>query len=274
MDIFSNLQVIGECLLDKKRVQAFEKAINNVVKRGDVVVDAGTGSGILALMSARAGAKKVYGIEIAEDVAEFARKNVAANGFNDKVEIILSDVKNFNLGNSVDVVTAELLDTCLVAEHQAYAINHLRATGVIDDHTQLIPYKIDCALQLVDYDFDFYGFDMPFVVQARNYGATEHVTKYLSNVTIFKRVDLRKKINTTVDTKVKVKIKNSGVMNAVLLKSRTHLDKNIKVWGTSDMNMPVVIPLEPLNVKAGEIVEFIIKYKMSEGFGNLLVKVT
>jgi predicted RNA methylase len=60
--VFSNLLLVDECLLDAKRVREFKSAINKSVRPGDIVVDAGTGSGIIALIAARAGAKKVYAL--------------------------------------------------------------------------------------------------------------------------------------------------------------------------------------------------------------------
>ena len=52
-----------------------------------VVVDAGTGSGILDVWSAQASARKVYAVE-ATNVAEHARELVRANGVADIVEVI------------------------------------------------------------------------------------------------------------------------------------------------------------------------------------------
>lgn len=44
-----------------------------------VVLDVGTGSGVLALFAAKAGARKVYAVE-ATDMAKHARTVVEANG--------------------------------------------------------------------------------------------------------------------------------------------------------------------------------------------------
>lgn len=273
MDIFSNLQVIGECLLDKKRVSVFNRAIKEIVKPGDTVLDVGTGSGILALLSVRAGAKKVYAVEIAEDVAEFARLNIKSNNLSNKIEVISADIKDFNFPHGIDVVTAELLDTCLVAEQQAHALNSLRKKKIIDSSTKLIPYRFDCAVELMEYDFNFYGFEMPFVIQARNFGANQKIKQRLSSLVIFRQVDFNKFIETDVSEKVPVVVERDGLLNGIRLKSKTYLSPKVNIWGTSDMNMPVIIPLDSIKVKRGEQIILEIKYKMGERFEKFSAKV-
>lgn len=272
MDIFSNLQVIGECLLDKKRVSVFNRAIREVVKPGDTVLDVGTGSGILALLSVSAGAEKVYAVEIAEDVAAFARLNIKSNNLSNKIEIISADIKDFNFPHGIDVVTAELLDTCLVAEQQAHALNSLRKKKIINSATRLIPYRSDCAVELVEYDFNFYGFEMPFVIQARNFGANEKILKKLSALIIFKQVDFNNFIDTDVSEKILIKIERDGLLNAIRLKSKTYLSPEVSIWGTTDMNMPVIVPLESQEVNKGEEIILEIKYKMGKGFEKFSAK--
>lgn len=61
-----------------------------------VVLDVGTGSGILAIWSAQAGARKVYAVE-ATKMAEHARALVKANNLQDVVEVIEGPEKGFLL---------------------------------------------------------------------------------------------------------------------------------------------------------------------------------
>jgi Ribosomal protein L11 methyltransferase (PrmA) len=52
-----------QILNDRVRTSRFIDAIERIVRAGDVVVDIGTGTGILAIAAARAGARHVYAIE-------------------------------------------------------------------------------------------------------------------------------------------------------------------------------------------------------------------
>jgi protein arginine N-methyltransferase 1 len=67
-------------LEDHKRTGAYYNAViqNRRQFKDKVVLDVGTGSGILAIFAAMAGAKKVYAVE-ATDMAKHARALVAHN---------------------------------------------------------------------------------------------------------------------------------------------------------------------------------------------------
>lgn len=60
------------------------------------VLDVGTGSGILAIWSAQAGARKVYAVE-ATKMAEHARDLVKANNVQDVVEVIEGSMEDVTL---------------------------------------------------------------------------------------------------------------------------------------------------------------------------------
>ena len=110
-------------LLDAERVDAYARAIAAVVRAGDVVLDVGTGSGVLALLAARAGARKVYAGE-RSGVAELAREHVAENGMADVVEVIRADVTAIDaLPERPRVVLGEQLGNFAPAEgqHRLYA---------------------------------------------------------------------------------------------------------------------------------------------------------
>ena len=65
------------------------------VSSGDRVIDLGTGCGIIPLiLAATTQVKEIVGVEIQEELAEVARRNVALNGFYGIISILKEDLKN------------------------------------------------------------------------------------------------------------------------------------------------------------------------------------
>lgn len=106
---FKNLKIIqnrlGFCFgIDSVLLSDFAKGI----KKNSIVVDIGTGTGIISiLLSAKTDIKKIYGIEIQEDVANMAKRSVALNELEDKIEVIntnIKDIFNFLELNKIDAI--------------------------------------------------------------------------------------------------------------------------------------------------------------------------
>lgn len=79
------------------------------MKKSDVVVDLCTGNGIVGiLLSGKTSAKKIYGVEIQEDVANLAKRNVSLNELDGRMEILnknLIDLKEDIPSATVDSIT-------------------------------------------------------------------------------------------------------------------------------------------------------------------------
>lgn len=80
-----------------------------VAKKGDLVLDMGTGTGIIPiLMEAKTQATHFTGLEIQEESADMARRSVALNGLTDKITIVTGDIKEAGSilsSASFDVIT-------------------------------------------------------------------------------------------------------------------------------------------------------------------------
>lgn len=78
--------------------------------KGDHVIDLGTGTGIIPiLMEAKTEASHLIGLEIQEESADMARRSVALNDLESKIEIVTGDIKQAVelFGKStMDVVTS------------------------------------------------------------------------------------------------------------------------------------------------------------------------
>jgi protein arginine N-methyltransferase 1 len=97
----------GKMILDKARTGAYADALRAVVRPDSIVLDIGTGTGILALLACRFGARKVYAIE-AGDVIQLARQAAAANGFATRIEFIQGISTRIDLREKVDAIVAEI----------------------------------------------------------------------------------------------------------------------------------------------------------------------
>ncbi len=79
------------------------------VKRGEKVLDLGTGTGIIPiLLEAKTEAIHISGLEIQEDSADMARRSILLNQLQEKIEIVTGDIKEAShlFGNSsFDVIT-------------------------------------------------------------------------------------------------------------------------------------------------------------------------
>lgn len=65
-----------------------------LVKKGEIAVDLGTGTGIIPiLLEAKSEGAKFIGVEIQPDMAQMAERSVYMNGLEEKIKIICGDLK-------------------------------------------------------------------------------------------------------------------------------------------------------------------------------------
>ena len=106
--MYAEFEVHRTMICDRVRTEAFRRAIETVVRPGDVVLDVGAGSGILSVFAARAGARRVYAVERTE-IAVVAQELALANGVAEVVQVIHGDVLDIELPERVDVIVSEWL---------------------------------------------------------------------------------------------------------------------------------------------------------------------
>ena len=106
---------------DAHRLDAFERALRARVRPGDVVLDVGAGTGILAMLAARLGAARVHAVE-SMPVARLARDLVRANRLDDRIIIHEADLVTMAPVEPVDLVVGDFIGALLVDDAMLDAV--------------------------------------------------------------------------------------------------------------------------------------------------------
>lgn len=108
-------------LNDTGRNDAFDQTIRRAVTPGSTVLDIGTGTGLLAMMAARAGATRVTGCETVGPLADTARQIVEQNGFSGQITVLHRRSADLVVGDELaepaDILVAEIVDAGLLSEN-------------------------------------------------------------------------------------------------------------------------------------------------------------
>lgn len=96
--------------------------------KGKSVIDMGTGTGILAILSAMLGAEKVTGIEIDPGAYENALEHVELNNVN--VDVLLGDASRLNELQPADIFIANINRNIILADISSYRKN-LKPGGIM-----------------------------------------------------------------------------------------------------------------------------------------------
>jgi protein arginine N-methyltransferase 1 len=102
-----NIHHYGEMIADRGRIDAYAQALRARVTVDSVVLDIGTGPGILTLLACQAGAQKVYAVE-QDGVIQVAREVIGANGYAGRVEFIQASSTAIDLPEKVDVIVSDI----------------------------------------------------------------------------------------------------------------------------------------------------------------------
>jgi len=97
-----------EYLSDATRLEAYRRAIHEIVRPGMTVADVGSGTGMLGLFALSAGAARLYSIE-ATGMIEIARAIATANGFGDRFHAVHSHSSEAELPERVDLIVSDFV---------------------------------------------------------------------------------------------------------------------------------------------------------------------
>uniref|UniRef100_A0A224XRS4 type I protein arginine methyltransferase n=2 Tax=Panstrongylus TaxID=65342 RepID=A0A224XRS4_9HEMI len=119
-DSYAHFGIHEEMLKDEVRTLTYRNSMyhNKHLFKDKIVLDVGCGTGILSMFAAKAGAKKVIGIECS-NIVEYARRIVADNDLSHIITIVKGKVEQVNLPegiDKVDIIISEWMGYCLFYE--------------------------------------------------------------------------------------------------------------------------------------------------------------
>ncbi|MHA1741957.1 MAG: 50S ribosomal protein L11 methyltransferase [Candidatus Thorarchaeota archaeon] len=123
-------------LSHRTRIGKFSEAIRRVVDADSSIVDIGTGTGVLAMLAARAGARRVIALDINPESIEYARRSARLNGLDRRIEFVVGHYRDLVLDELADVVICEMLSSMMLVEQQVPACgfavrNLLKRNGTV-----------------------------------------------------------------------------------------------------------------------------------------------
>jgi len=264
---FSGLEGIFCCLIDEQRTAAFQRAIKNTVRKGDVVADCGAGTGILSLFAADAGAKIVYAIESDSRVLKNLQKTFELNGYKKKIILIEGDVRSVRLPEKVDMIIAEMIATGLIEELQVPAMNNM--LGFAKPDVRIVLESLELYADLVSNKNDYFGHKMNIIryeyPEIKNLKATPMTAKV-----IYRKVDFSKVNNDNqVSLKSEFTILRDGNINGLRISMRTIFYDGSIFDSSPAYCYPIILPVQDTAVKKGDRCLVSLSYEMCKGFNNL-----
>lgn len=106
---------------DVCRLDAYDRALRALVRPGDVVLDLGCGTGVLALLAARRGAARVHAVE-SQPVAHVAATLARTNGLADRVRVHHADALTLAPVEPVDLVVSDFMGRFVVDDGMLPAV--------------------------------------------------------------------------------------------------------------------------------------------------------
>lgn len=139
---------------DHERNRFYQQALGDC--QGKVVLDIGSGTGILSVMAAEAGARHVYSFE--RDPQNFlsVKGFIKSAGLEDRITVICADVLGVDRHcwphDSIDVIITETFANDCFIENFAFLVEHVEKSFNLAPGHRWIPENIELFTSLVDVD--------------------------------------------------------------------------------------------------------------------------
>jgi len=227
---------IKACLFDEERTANLKKAICEQIREGDVVLEAGGGTGILSMFALQCGAKHAYIIELSPRFCGRIRAIAKANGFEDKITVICGDACSTDVPEKVDLYISELLCTGLFFEPQIQAYNNLRR--FFKDDTKCIPMNVKSTISFANAETSTQG----VIIDVDSYVASDIFHEKITNDELYMQfIFLGQHLDPTITFDGQCEVLNNMDINSAIITTTASLSPSIEVGASQFLFNPELL---------------------------------
>ena len=243
-----------DLLKDSARLAVFYEAISQYDSSADLAYDLGCGSGVLSyFLSSRF--KEIISIETDYKAFKCARENLSDF---DNVQVINSDVLEYDFTKKADLIVCEMLDTALIDEEEIPVLNYARK--FLKDGGKIIPQGIINTVELVNMERHHVHWDE----------GAEYET--LSDESVYSEFNFLDDIDPEFEMNLKLKANKNGPVNGLKITTYTKINENIIAGPLPMLNPPLLIPLDERQIRVNDFIHVEIKYIMGNGIESIKTK--
>jgi predicted RNA methylase len=185
---------------DPGRTPALLEAVGRAVRPGDVVLDIGTGLGILAIAAAKAGAKRVWAVEVDAVALEEARANARAEGVDDRISFVHGLSFHLDLDEKATVCLCETVGSFAFDENILATLSDAK-TRLLVEGARIVPSMLELWGALIE--------SLPISEGHEEIGVVKK-TDLLSAPALIASIDFQKPFEASIHVKPVFEINREG----------------------------------------------------------------
>lgn len=220
------------CLVDVRRTfqlaQGIGQEVSQLRSRKETLIglDAGTGTGILAMLMVASGVDKVYAIEINDQTHEATRDLLTRLGLNERIILLKGDATQIAIDQlheeRADILVSENLSSGLMDEPQYAIINHL--SSYLSPDAAIVPFQGQLSVSLGNADWE--GIDPERrEIAERRLRRSQRIADPVRYATVESRLGMNVPI---IRNRVVVPTNHEGPINTLLIHTRFQVNKSGK----------------------------------------------
>ncbi|MEH6604224.1 MAG: class I SAM-dependent methyltransferase [Pseudomonadales bacterium] len=270
---YASVSAHRSMVFDNERNSAYAKEIRRVVGPESVVLDLGAGMGVLGLIAAQAGAKKVYLVE-PQAVVRAAIEIASENNLSDRIVILEGKVEEVAIPEKVDLILSVMAGNLLFSEDLLPSFYHAR-DKYLKDGGIVIPSVAELVVAPVSapktYDFHVGRWNQPVeqldFSAALRYCANEIIwqcrrgpeTKLLAEGAVIQSVDMytSQESDCAGEVDVAIQLDDKTPCHGILCWIRLKLGDTWLDAGQANSDLhwsPALFPLkEPIDIVDGSV---------------------